>query len=161
MRYFHPPHFRKSCAPVHLFSLIIIAMSRDSKIILTTMTMVYRDDGSFLVEERKKNDWPGINFPGGHVEDDESIVDSAKREIKEETGLNIYDLEEVGTFEWNIPSEHVRHLCVLYRTNHFDGELISSKEGSVFWIKKEDLPHYKLSTDFDKVLDKASLGLPF
>ncbi len=138
---------------------MIIRMSRDSKIILTTMTMVYRADGSFLVEERKKNDWPGINFPGGHVEDDESIEDSAKREIKEETGLNIYELEDMGIFEWNIPNDRVRHLCIIYRTNKYSGELISSDEGSVFWMKKEDLRFYKLSTDFDKVLEKASVGL--
>ena len=65
-------------------------MSRDSKIILTNMVMIYRDDGSFLVENRLKNDWPGLNFPGGHVEDDESIIESAVREIKEETGLLIF-----------------------------------------------------------------------
>ncbi len=123
------------------------------------MTMVYRSDGSFLVEERKKNDWPGINFPGGHVEDEESIVDSAIREIKEETGLDIFNLEEMGIFEWNLPNERIRHLCVLYRTSHYDGELVSSKEGSVFWIKKKDLSKYKLSTDFDKVLNKAGIGL--
>lgn len=125
------------------------------------MTMVYRPDGSFLVENRLKNDWPGINFPGGHVEDEESIDESAKREIKEETGLTLLSLEEVGVYEWNVISEGVRHVCVLYRSNQFAGSIIGSKEGNVFWIKKEDLSRYKLSTDFDKVLELALKGLKF
>ncbi len=123
------------------------------------MVMVYRSDGSFLVENRLKNDWPGINFPGGHVEDTESIEQSAIREIKEETGLVISSLEEVGVYEWNIPEESVRHVCVLYRTNVFEGEVISSNEGPVFWMKKEDVSSYKQSTDFDKILYRMSAGL--
>ena len=50
---------------------------------LTIMCMVYKDDGSFLVENRLKKDWPGLTFPGGHVEDEELIVDAVVREMKE------------------------------------------------------------------------------
>lgn len=123
------------------------------------MMMVYRDDGCFLVENRLKKDWPGINFPGGHVEDLESVEDSAIREINEETGLTIFNLEEVGIFEWNLPEESVRHLCVLYRTKSFSGSLKSSNEGPVFWLKRENLKDYPLSLDFDKVLAKMLKGL--
>ncbi len=139
----------------------IFAMSRTSKIILTNMVMVYQNDGFFLVERRLKKDWPGINFPGGHVEDDESLEESAVREIKEETGLHISSLEEVGTFEWNNPEQKVRHLCVLFRTNHYEGSLHSSTEGPIFWTRKENLAHEQLSLDFDKVLLKMTKGLSF
>ncbi len=121
--------------------------------------MVYRDDGSFLVENRLKHDWPGINFPGGHVEDAESIEESAIREIKEETGLSISSLQEVGVYEWNLPDQSVRHVCVLYRTNVFKGKAVSSNEGPVFWIKKEDVSSYEQSIDFDKLLLKMTAGL--
>ena len=43
------------------------------KIILTTMVKIYRDNGDFLVLNRVKKDWPGITFPGGHVEPNETI----------------------------------------------------------------------------------------
>ncbi len=124
----------------------------DSKVILTNLCMVYRDDGSFLVQLRKKKDWPGINFPGGHVEKDESVLDSVRREMKEETGLEVYDLKPCGYFEWNIPSENVRHLSLLFKTNRFEGEISSSDEGEVFWIKESDLDKYPQSTDFDLLL---------
>ena len=50
-----------------------------NKVILTNMCMIYKENGEFLVQLRRKSDWPGINFPGGHVEDLESIEESVYR----------------------------------------------------------------------------------
>lgn len=123
--------------------------------------MLYREDGSFLVEMRKKNDWPGINFPGGHVERYESLEESCVREMKEETGLIVSGLEFCGVFEWNVPAENVRHLAILYRSRSFSGTLLSSSEGDVFWLKRADLPHYPQAVDFDQLLEIMRKGLPF
>jgi len=130
-----------------------------NKIILTNMCMLYKEDGSFLVQLRKKKDWPGLNFPGGHIEKDESIEESVIREIKEETGLDLFSLEEVGHIEWNLPKEERRHLCILFRSKDFAGEILSSSEGDVFFIKKEDLSSYPLSTDFELILQKMLKNL--
>lgn len=134
-------------------------MKKTGNIILTNMCMLYRKDGSFLVENRKKQDWPGLNFPGGHVEKDESILHSVVREIQEETGLTVEDPEFVSYYEWNLPEEGVRHLCLLFRASKWHGELHSSKEGEVFFITKNDLASYPLATDFDKILAICAKGL--
>jgi 8-oxo-dGTP diphosphatase len=65
----------------------------------TNMCMVY-DDDKVLVIDRKKKDWPGITFPGGHVELGESFTDAVIREIKEETGLAIYAPQLCGIKDW-------------------------------------------------------------
>jgi 8-oxo-dGTP diphosphatase len=93
-------------------------------IILTNMIMLYRNDGSFLVENRLKNDWPGITFPGGHVEIGESLLNSAIRESREETGLSVQCLEQCGYFEWNLPEQNIRHLAILFRSNIFSGKYV-------------------------------------
>ncbi len=123
------------------------------------MCMLYKEDGTFLVIDRKKQDWPGINFPGGHVEDEESVPESVIREMKEETGYDLHSVEECGYFEWNVPKEGVRHLCILFRSKEFSGKMHSSKEGELFWIKEEDLKGKALSLDFDKVLEICKKGL--
>lgn len=130
-----------------------------NRIILTNMCMLYKEDHSFLVIDRLKKDWPGINFPGGHVEENESVEESVIREMKEETGLNVHSLEFVTYYEWNMIEEGVRHLCLLFRSKDFDGTLKSSSEGKVFFIKKDELSHHLLSIDFDKILELASKGI--
>ena len=131
----------------------------ENEIILTNMVMIYDDYDNILVQNRKANDWPGINFPGGHVKFDESIKDSCIREIKEETGLDIYDLEFCGFFEWNIPKENKRHLAMLYKTKSYSGKLVSSNEGEMMWLNIKNINKYKQSTDFDKVLKVMLEGL--
>lgn len=125
-----------------------------NKIILTNMVMIYDKNNRILVQNRIKKDWPGLNFPGGHVNFDESIEDSVYREIKEETGLTISNLEFVGFYEWNIPKDKIRHLAILYKSSKFKGKLKSSNEGEVFWINIKDVNKYKQSLDFDKILKK-------
>ena len=66
-------------------------MDRSSKIELTNMCLIY-DDEHVLVQEKqglKEKYKGGLVFPGGHVEANESLLDSVIREIKEETGLTI------------------------------------------------------------------------
>ena len=118
---------------------------------LTIMCMVYKDDGSFLVENRVKKDWPGLTFPGGHVEDNEYIIDAVSREMKEETGLTVSNLEPRGYIEWNNFGDDVRHLAMLFKTKHYEGKIKSSKEGRIFFIKESDLEKYPLSNDFLKI----------
>lgn len=54
------------------------------------ITGILKDDGLFLVVKRNEDDnlYPGAwEFPGGHLEDGESLKDGLKRELKEEIGF--------------------------------------------------------------------------
>ena len=124
------------------------------KIKLTIMCMVYKEDGSFLVENRLKKDWPGLTFPGGHVEDDELIENAVVREMKEETGLEVSNLEPRGYIEWNELGDDVRHLAMLFKTKTYTGKLKSSSEGKIFFIKEEDIEKYPLANDFIEIYRK-------
>ncbi len=122
------------------------------KNVYTNMCMVYEGD-KILVLNRTKNDWPGLTFPGGHVEEGELFSQSVIREMKEETGLDISEPEYVGQIVWPLPSKGINDVALLYRTNKFAGTLKKSIEGEVFFIKKSEISAYELSLDFDKVLE--------
>ena len=47
-------------------------MSRKESVLLTNMCLIYKDD-EILVQERTKNDWPGLTFPGGHIKKNENF----------------------------------------------------------------------------------------
>ncbi len=125
-------------------------MEKTQKCILTNICLVYKDN-QILVLDRKKKDWPGLTFPGGHVEKDEDFVSSVIREVKEETGLKIKKPILCGIEEFKTEQED-RYLMFYYKTNNFSGKIKSSKEGEVFWINRNDLNKYKLSLDLKRIL---------
>lgn len=127
--------------------------SEKGKVELTNMVMVEdKATGKVLVQERLKS-WTGISFPGGHVEPGESFVDSAVREIKEETGLDIRNLHACGVIHWSHKTRMDRYIVFLYKTSDFSGELIeATDEGRVFWIDPEELKNRKLSSNFANYL---------
>ena len=137
-------------------------MREPEKAVFTNMCMIYDNDGNVLVQNRKKS-WCGIAFPGGHVEKLESIVDSTIREIKEETGLDIWNLELCGVKQWFNDTEG-RNVCFLFKTKCFKGNLISTDEGENLWIKRSDLSNYKLAKNFDimiKVFENKEINEHF
>jgi len=126
-------------------------MSRTEQAEFTTMCMIYDDNGNVLVQDRRDPDWPGVAFPGGHVERDESFVESIIREVREETGLIIKNPRLCGVKQFR-DKNGSRYVVLLFKTNKYYGEISSSDEGEVFWVKRSDLYNYKLSDYFIDML---------
>lgn len=126
-------------------------MSRQIPVTLTNMCMVC-DGDKVLVQDRVDPDWPGITFPGGHVESGESFCASVIREVYEETGLTIESPRLCGIKEWE-NTDGSRYVVLLYRTDKFSGELKSSDEGAVYWTSLSTLSTLRLTEHFDKVLE--------
>ena len=118
---------------------------------LMNICMIYDDNGNVLMQNRRKKSWPGVTFPGGHVEPGEALVPSVVREIKEETGLDIENVKLCGVKEWF--EDSVRSMVFFYKTNCFSGNLQSSEEGEVFWVPIERISEYKLASDFMRNLE--------
>lgn len=113
--------------------------------------MVYDDENRILVQDRIDPSWPGICFPGGHVEYGESFVESAIREVYEETGLTIKHPQLCGIKQFQTEDDE-RYVVLFFKTNKFSGELRDSDEGKVFWIQREELNKYTLAHDFENMV---------
>ncbi len=57
-------------------------MNRRESVEFVNMCMI-KYGNKVLVQDRDWSDWPGITFPGGHVECGRSFVDAVIREVRE------------------------------------------------------------------------------
>ena len=73
---------------------------------VTVATVVVRD-GRLLVVEERVNGALVLNQPAGHLEPDESLVDAALRETREETGWDMRLTGFIGAYQWK--AETGRH----------------------------------------------------
>ncbi len=105
---------------------------------MANMCMIY-DNGKVVVQERTIREKTGFTFPGGKVEPGESIVDSVIREVKEETNLDIDNLEYCGIKNWYDVENDYRYIVFVYKTSSYKGTLTSSDEGEVDWIELDKL----------------------
>ena len=112
-------------------------MERTEQVTLTNLCMIVNGT-KILVQDKVGGDAGGIILPGGHVEEHEPVLDSVIREMKEETGLTIENPKLCGIKEW-INEDGSRYVVFLFRAEEFSGELVSSEEGRVFWMEKEDV----------------------
>ena len=126
-------------------------MSRKIQAELTNMCMICRGDQVLVQNRRPEHGWPGITFPGGHVEPGETITQSVIREVREETGLAITAPRLCGVKNW-IEDDGSRYIVFLYKCEEFAGELRPSEEGEVFWADRSGLPGMNLSSGMEETL---------
>lgn len=78
---------------------------------VTVGVLVLNPEGKVFLMVSPK--WKGnYSVPGGHIEYGEKIEDTAKREIKEETGLDIFDIQFLMVQECIFSEE-------FYKKKHF------------------------------------------
>ncbi|MBO6205934.1 MAG: 8-oxo-dGTP diphosphatase [Lachnospiraceae bacterium] len=124
-------------------------MAKTESVELTVLCLI-QDGDKILLQNRVKKDWKGYTLPGGHVESGESFVDAVKREMKEETGLDIINPRLAGIKQF--PIENGRYIVLLFKTEQFSGEVVSSEEGQMEWIGYNSLSEIDVVDDLEELL---------
>lgn len=86
---------------------------------------------------------PGFwTFPRGHVEKDEDLLSAAKREIKEEAGVEELEfIKDLGTYERKRLNEDkmMKSQMYLFKTNQIKVHSNDSQIQEVKWVSKGDV----------------------
>ena len=92
-----------------------------------------------------KGNWNGL---GGKIEQNETPEEGVVREVEEESGLKIKDLQKIGVLNFYKSSRDELFARVhLFYSESFSGELLESDEGELRWFNIDAIPYDKMWPD--------------
>ncbi|XP_059056922.1 oxidized purine nucleoside triphosphate hydrolase-like [Achroia grisella] len=107
-------------------------------------TLVFiRNDNQILLGFKKRgfgvNKWNGF---GGKVEQNETIVEAAVRELREESCVNVKtsDLKNIGHLEFTFEGDPMLMDVRVFSTNNYEGTPAETDEMSPKWFNYEHVP---------------------
>lgn len=119
MEYVHALRKKVGHSPLILPGAVVLILNAKSELLLQ-----HRTDG-------------GWGLPGGLMELGESMEETAKREVKEETGLQIESLSLLGLFsgeEYHFTfdnGDEIYSVTAVYQTSTYSGTIVANKDESL------------------------------
>ena len=123
---------------------------------LVGVGVVIVSEGSILLVQRGREPGRGLwAVPGGKVRRGETMRDAARREAREETGLDVV----VGDVVW--VGEHIEHehhlVLVDFAASVTGGRLAAADDADdVRWVPLDDISGYPLTPTMYDLLDTLS-----
>jgi 8-oxo-dGTP diphosphatase len=102
----------------------------------------------------------GLDFPGGKIQEGEiELAESLKREVREESGLEINVGEPFAVWQNAFPSHHKyagkKVYLVAFKCEYVSGDVKLSDEHNKFrWVNKENYHEANDGTQYFEILDK-------
>ncbi len=100
--------------------------------------VVVRNKDKFLSVSRKDNSTI-LGFPGGKCDENESLQDCVRRELKEETGLDVGYLQLLYEGICIDEKSNKEYDVTTFLANDFKGEINTKENGVVSWVTSEKL----------------------
>jgi 8-oxo-dGTP diphosphatase len=119
------------------------------------------EDGKLLLVERAKEPMKGYwSLPGGIVESGEKLEDAIRREVVEETGLEVELLSMFEIFERIIPDAagkaEYHYVLIDYLCKPSGGNLLAASDVSrVAWVAERNLRDYRLTEGTLSAIERA------
>jgi mutator protein MutT len=119
------------------------------------------ENGSILLVERGKEPLKGYwSLPGGIVETGETLEEGIRREVVEETGLDVEPYSMFEIFERIIPDADGRaeyhYVLIDYLCRRRSGVPVAASDVShVAWVAEANLREYRLTEGTLEVIERA------
>ncbi len=109
---------------------------------LPVTAAVIQKDGRILIA-RRKHAYMGYQweFPGGKLEDNETLEECLKREILEELGITI-TVGALISSRKHIINCQAAIVLYAYHAAYVSGDITLTDHDEIAWVRPEDLPRY-------------------
>ncbi len=116
-----------------------------------------------LLHHRKLEKWLQ---PGGHVENDPSLIDAARREVSEETGLRKFRLLSAEIFDVDVHTiparksepEHIHYdVRFIFEAARGARLTVSDESNDLQWVKLDQIAARNDSASIRRLVEKTRL----
>ena len=117
---------------------------------------IIQNDNNFLIGRRGKNEksagmW---EFPGGKLEQGESLKECIKRELKEELNIEINEMFFFDEYFYEYKKLSKNLKLIFFQIFQFDGEIQNKVHQQLKWIDISKLGDYDFLEGDQKIINK-------
>jgi len=113
---------------------------------LATLLFVVRDDRILLIRKRRGLGAGKINGPGGRLDDGETPLEAAVREVEEELRITPLDPVERGQLRFQFVDGYSIHGFVFF-ASEFNGVPRTTEEAIPIWTPLDAIPYEEMWAD--------------
>ena len=107
-----------------------------------TVATIVENQGRFLMVEEMADDRAVFNQPAGHLEADESLIQAALRETREETGWEVELTGVIGIYLYTAPSNGITYQRVCFSAKplrQIAGSVLDHGIIGARWMTRQEL----------------------
>ncbi|MEJ6520789.1 8-oxo-dGTP diphosphatase MutT [Shewanella bicestrii] len=125
-----------------------------TKRIHVAVGIILNPNGQILLAKRPEHLHQGgkWEFPGGKVEQGETVTQALIRELKEEVALIVSASEPFMALSYDYPDKQV--LLDIHTVSEFTGEAQGLEGQQIAWVNKHELSHYDFPDANKPILSK-------
>ena len=121
-----------------------------------TVDAIIQKNSQILLVKRKKEPFKGyLVLPGGFVNEGERVEDAVKREIKEETSLDIELIDILGVYSEpkRDPRGHIMSTVFIGKiSKSSDNAMAQDDAAAIEWVNLEEVYNTRIGFDHKKII---------
>ncbi|MDG6895214.1 NUDIX hydrolase [Volucribacter amazonae] len=110
-----------------------------------TLACVVHSQGKFLFVEEYEHGKLTLNQPAGHLEEQESLIQGASRELFEETGIQAQPQKLINIYQWHAPRTQTHFIRFTFAIELAEPTTIIPQDPEIVggqWLTLEQFNHY-------------------
>jgi 8-oxo-dGTP pyrophosphatase MutT (NUDIX family) len=114
---------------------------------LLTLIIIHQNNRVLLGIKKRGFGAGKLNGFGGKLEPGELLIDGAKRELREEAGIEAEEVEELGRLVFKFQNHPEIMDVHVFKSRRFTGEPIETEEMSPRWFNESEVPFKEMWPD--------------